>query len=125
MDDILEFERRQRSFDLIGQHRLTLAAEATRIARMVPSARMVGVIIERDAPEAATFVRSLAPDSPPVDAFVGVIPRKYALDLLEAKLHERIDWFEDEVDSPVRMLPILVVTKTGYRTSVAEYDAGV
>src|SRR5262245_34926930 len=79
VDTFEEFERRQRSFDLIDQHRSTLATEAARIAKEHPRARIVGVIVEADAPEAAAFLRLLAPDAQPVNGFVGVVPRHLAV----------------------------------------------
>lgn len=125
MDDLDEFERRQRSFDQIEQHRATLAAEAARIAREHPAARLVGLVIEADAPEAAAFLRMLAPGTPTVGSFVGIVPRKMAVELLSSNAPQGLDWLEDDPVGSKRKLPILVVTKTGYRTGVAEYEPGL
>jgi hypothetical protein len=121
MDTYDDFERQQRSFDLIDQHRATLAAEATQIAKEHPGARMVGLILEADSPEAGEFRRVLElPDS--IGCFVGVIPRKMALDILGQSAPAGLDWVADDSGGPIRKLPILLSAKTGFRFGLAEYD---
>jgi len=119
MDTFDEFERQQRSFDLIDQHRATLAAEAARIAKEHPGARMVGLILEADAPEAVEFRRALKLPND-VAGFVGVVPRKMALAILGQHAPAELD-VEDDATGSMRKLPILLAAKTGFRVGLAEY----
>lgn len=123
MDTYEEFERQQRSFDLIDQHRATLASEAARIAKEHPGARMVGLILEGDAPEAVEFLRALELPND-IAGFVGVVPRKMALDILGQSAPAGLDFVANDTIGPMRKLPILFAAKTGVRLGLVEYAIG-
>ena len=114
-----------RSFEAIEQFRATLIAEAVDIFRQDPDARIVGMVIESDAPEAKTFRQLLPPDSRgPSQGFVGIVPREIALQLLGAAAPAALDWLEDDGNGRSRRLPVIYAARTGLRTAAVEYDVG-
>jgi len=117
-----EFEHQQDSFDRIVRHRQTLADEAARVAKEHPGARIVGLIFEKDAPEAAEFRRALgmADGGSQLD-FVGVVPRQIVLGIVGLDGSEEFDAMRDDTNGDLRRLPILFVATTGFRWGRAEY----
>jgi hypothetical protein len=90
-----------------------------------PDARVVGMVIESDAPEAESL-RQLLPLGArvPSQGFVGIVPREIALQILGAAAPAALDWLEDESNGRKRKLPVIYAARTGLRTAALEYQVG-
>lgn len=113
----------QRSKDLVALHQQALLSEAERIWNTDPKARVVGLVLERDAPQ----LQSLRPVLPVADeatlGFAGVIPRMLAVELIARSAPQGLDWLFDEGTPPRRQLPVLVCLSDGIRTAAIGYMA--
>jgi hypothetical protein len=112
------------SDDPVAPHRAALVEQTLASHRELPDLRVVGLVIEPDAPEAEAFRRPLPPEHRAVDrGLVFTMPRDAAVRLLGAIAPGVLDWIEDDRAGPRRRLPVIHVAKRGVRTTSIEYDA--
>jgi hypothetical protein len=112
-----------RAVAAIEQHRATLLAEAIDIQRQYPGIRLVGMVIEPDAPEADALRPMLPPEvRDQVQRFVGTMERAIALKILGASAPAVLDWLEDDHVGLVWKLPVVYAAKTGVRAASIPYD---
>jgi hypothetical protein len=109
--------------DPVAPHRASLIAQALTTHREVPDLRVVGLVIEPDAPEAEAFRRLLPPELQAADhGFVGTMPREVAVRLLGSIAPGALDWIEDDGAGARRRLPVIYAAKRGVRTTSIEYE---
>jgi len=117
-------DRRDEADDPVAPHRAALIAQARLTHREQPGLRVVGLVIEPDAPEAEAFRRLLPPELRATSqGFVGTMPRDVAVRLLGEISPAALDWLEDDGAGPRRCLPVIYAAKQGVRTTSIEYDA--
>ena len=111
------------SNDPVAPHRAALIAQALGTHREQPDLRVVGLVIEPDAPEAEAFRQILPPELRAADqGFVGTIPRHIAVGLLASLAPGALDWLEDDRTGARRRLPVIYAAKRGIRTTSIEYE---
>lgn len=122
-----DFEQQQRSFDVIEQHRATLATEALAIAAEQPHVAIAGLIVEADAPEAEALLTAIGlPEEARRTGFLGIVPRELAVAILRDVAAEAVDELgriEAKVHAGTRPLPIVLLAKDGLRLGLASYAA--
>jgi hypothetical protein len=110
--------------DPVAPHRAALVEQALATHREQPGLRIVGLVIEPDAPEADAFRQILPPEFRAAgQGFVGTIPRDVAVRLLGEMAPGALDWLEDGGTGARRRLPVIYAAKRGVRTTLIEYDA--
>ena len=109
--------------DPVAPHRAALIAQARLTHREQPGLRVVGLVIEPDAPEAEAFRQILPPEVRTADqGFVGTMPRDVAVRLLGEIAPGALDWLEDDGAGARRCLPVIYAAKRGVRTTSIEYE---
>jgi hypothetical protein len=110
--------------DPVAPHRAALVEQALATHRELPDLRVVGLVIEPDAPEVEAFRQILPPGVRTADqGFVGMMPREVAVRLLGEMAPGALDWLEDDGAGARRLLPVIYAAKRGVRTTSIEYDA--
>jgi len=91
--------------------------------REQPGLRVVGLVIEPDAPEAEAFRQILPPELRVAgQGFVGTMPRDVAIRLLGEMAPGALDWLEDDGTGARGCLPVIHAAKRGVRTTAIEYE---
>jgi hypothetical protein len=125
-DPFEQFAEQQASHEMLAEHGPLLARDAAEIAADNPSAQLVGIIVESGAPEAAGLLRVLSQHGmPPAEGFIGVVPRWMVLDLLRANAAHTLDFLAPASEGSElrkRVLPLVAVTKGGFRFGAIEYE---
>jgi hypothetical protein len=113
-----------RSKARINECRAALLTEANDVLRDRPNLRLVGFVIEPDAPE-GLLVRQLLPSNrtPPAVGFVGVVERALAVRILGVVAPALLDWLEAEQGVALRSLPVVYLARTGMRTATLRWLA--
>jgi hypothetical protein len=88
-----------------------------------PDLRLVGFVIEPDAPE-GVLIRDLLPATRSATGFVGVVKRAVAVRILGVVAPALLDWLEAEDGVAVRELPVVYLARTGMRTAALRWTAG-
>ena len=110
--------------DPVAPHRAALVEQALATHLEQPGLRVVGLVIEPDAPEAEAFRRLLPPELRAAgQGFVGTMPRDIAVRLLGEIAPGALDWLEDDGAGARQRLPVIFAAKRGVRTTSIEYDA--
>jgi hypothetical protein len=110
--------------DPVAPHRAALVEQALATHRGQPDLRVVGLVIEPDAPEAEAFLRLVPPALRAAgQGFVGTMPRDVAVRLLGEIAPGALDWLDDDGAGARRRLPVIYAAKRGVRTTSIEYDA--
>lgn len=124
-DPFENFGEQQQSYEMLQQHRDTLAADAAEFAREHPEIPTVGLILDADASEAAPIRAALEASTGQRfggRGFLGVVPREFMLHILRANHPATLDWLEPSGgDGPQRCLPLVAVTKGGVRVGRVDY----
>ena len=107
----------------LAPHRAALVEQALATHREQSGLRVVGLVIEPDAPEAEAFRRILPPELRVAgQGLVGTMPRDIAVRLLGEIARGALDWLEDDGAGPRRCLPVIYAAKRGVRTTSIEYE---
>lgn len=114
----------RRSAARIDECRAALFAEANDVLRERPDLRLVGFVIEPDAPE-GILIRQLLPanSTPRAGGFVGVVERALAVRILGVVAPALLDWVEAEEGVAMRELPVVYLARTGTRTAALRWLA--
>lgn len=111
----------ERSKALVHEHAQRLLDELMRARNEDPSARMVGLILERGASQLEAL-RALAPElDMSASGYCGVVPREVALALITTSSPAGLDWLFDEGAPPRMLMPVLVCLAGGMRTVGVPY----
>lgn len=122
-DPFEHFGEQQRSYELLEEHRERLVADAIEVVAEYPHAQPVGLVMDSEASEVAQM-RALFEQhtGQHVGAFVGIVPRKLVLDILRANAPHLLDFLEPESSGSSRMLPLVAITRRGYRLGAVAYE---
>jgi hypothetical protein len=114
-----------RSKARINECRAALLAEANDVFREHPNLRLVGFVVEPDAPE-GLLIRQILPANrtPPSGGFVDVVERALAVRILGVVAPALLDWLEAEQGVALRSLPVVYLARTGMRTATLRWLAG-
>jgi hypothetical protein len=114
-----------RSKARIDECRAALLADANDVLRERPDLRLVGFVIEPDAPE-MILIRQILPANrtPPNSGFVGVVERALAVRILGVVAPALLDWLEAGDGVALRSLPVVYLARTGMRTATLRWLAG-
>lgn len=114
----------RRSIARIEELRAALLAEADEALRARPGVRVVGFVIEPDAPE-GILVRQLLPPRgrQTTGGFAGVVERAIAIRILGVVAPALLDWIDVDEDGPDRGLPVVYLARAGMRTAVLKWLA--
>jgi hypothetical protein len=108
---------------VIERHRNELIDKAERCGREYADVRLVGLILEREAPEAPTFLAKLPASEAGLPSFSVLVARDYALSLLEAVAPEALDWLpSDEPEGSLKRLPVIFTNRRGLCCVQLEYE---
>ena len=122
-DPFERFGEQQQSFELLEEHREKLAADAAELARERPDLEPVGLIMDADASEAAEMRATLEKATGQrIGGFLGVVPRQMVLDILRANAPATLDHLEPVSSGRHRKLPLVAITKNGYRLGAVDYE---
>lgn len=110
--------------ELIARHRELLVSEATMVLREHPHADPVAMIIDSDSAAGRSFIdRARAELGSDPSGFIGVMPRKMALEYLRPEHPALLDWVPDSrPPEGGRILP--VVALTGLEAEFGTIDLG-
>jgi hypothetical protein len=109
--------------DPVAPHRAALVEQAIATHLEHPGLRVVGLVIEPEAPEAEAFRRLLPPEHRGAgQGLVGTLPRDVAVRLLGEIAAGAIDWLEEDGAGARRSLPVVYAAKRGVRTTSIEYE---
>ena len=117
MTDAANSEDRD-SPDRIERDRAALLAEAAVVLRERPDLRIVGMVIEPEAPEAEMFRRQFSEEHHRASlGFVGIVERHLTVELLGRVAPDLLDWLDDDEPFAPRQLPVVYFARTGMRTA--------
>ena len=121
-DSFEHFGEQQQSYELLEEHREALARDAAEVVAQHPEAQPVGLIMDADASEASELRTLLEKQTGQrVAGFLGVVPRNMVLDILRANAPNTLDFLEPGSGGAKRTLPLVAVTKNGFRFGSVEY----
>ena len=128
-DPFEHFAEQQRSFELLEEHKETLAAQAAETTARDPRARPVGLILDEGTSELAQLRSALErAGAPPVPkgTMVCVVPRELALKILRTNHPATLDWLDsNEGEHGGHRLPLVAITPGGARLGAIDYDPEV
>ena len=116
MDSFDPYYQQSDSKALLDEHGATLVAEARQILGPHPEARLAGAIVMQDSREAPPFREALAKltgQPVPEGLLVGICPRQMIEALLTANVAP--EHWREEPWQPQQTLPVVVVTRDGFR----------
>lgn len=121
-DPFENFGEQQRSYELLEEHRLALAADARELLQANPGLQVVGLILDADASE-ATAMRATLEQATGQNfqgrGFLGVAPRDFVLHMLRANAPATLDWLPASTSAgDVQQLPLVAITKHGVRFGI-------
>lgn len=104
-------------------HGAALIAQAKDVARERPDERIVGVVAEKDTPEAAHLLGIGARVNRARDGSVSaLISRESAKKHLVNMTPQLLEWLEDDGEGSHRKLPVIHAARRGLRTTALEDD---
>ena len=118
MDPFENFAEQQSSYEMLEEHRAALAADAAELLREHPALELVGLIMEAEASEAVAFREAFeraTGQSFTGKGFLGVVPRELVLRILRANAPATLDWLPPSREGPPRTIPLVAVTRRGFR----------
>ncbi|MCA8976648.1 MAG: hypothetical protein KDC98_18145 [Planctomycetes bacterium] len=124
-DPFEDFGEQLQSFELLDEHRSVLVENAREMLREAPGTQVVGLILDGEAGEAATFRDALAQvtgEDLTGRGFLGVAPRQFVVDMLLRDAPAALEWLpssstRDREGEVVHWLPLVALTKNGVRFS--------
>lgn len=116
VDPFDAFSQELLSKDLLDDHGATLVADAREVLNADPEARVAGMIMLPDSPEAPAFraaVERLTGQALPAGLSVGICPRQMVEELLTARVPP--EQWREEAWQDQQVLAVVVATKDGFR----------
>ncbi len=110
--------------DPVATHCAPLIAQALATNWEQQDLRVVGLVIDPDAPEAEAFRRLLSPELRAAgQGLVGTMPPDVAVRLLGEIAPGTLDWLEDDGAGALWRRWVIHVARRGGRTTSIEYEA--
>lgn len=125
-DPFQHFGEQQRSYELLGEHKDALLAQAQQILQAHPQIEIVGLILDADASEAAairTAIEQATEQSHAGRGFLIVVPREVVVQILRANAPAALEWLPPSHGDSGHMLPLAAFTRGGVRFGAVPFPS--
>jgi hypothetical protein len=109
-----------RGGELLDEQREQLAVDAADCAAVHPEVELAGLVVDGAAPAAEWFrlpLEELTGQDIGRCGFAGVVPRRFLVGLVRAHCPELLDGLVGPETGPRRLLPVLIVSRDGFRVA--------